>query len=446
MKRAATILILLVAGLAPAADAHGAVRATLSQSGLTTPREHPLVRVRLAASEGARVRLRLVGPHGRVLARSRGELRLRRGGRRAVALPPSTAGLRTLGRCTSTRVALIVDQRGAPARRVRSRTVPDPIRCAPLNWPPPRLSAPETIALGTRYQHVVLRPDRDYVLKLPPGRKLGGTFVEGGRNVVLVGGRISLPPGTTSDQERRALYFKGQTGTVHVEGVLIDGTGGGEGDAIALNAPAATVQIENVRVDGIRGSEEGTHADVVQPWGGVRELRIDRLTGISRFQGLQLPLEQAPIGTALMRYVNLRALTPTASALGQDGSGGTMLWLTPPGRCDGYPVGLREVWIAPRPGRTLADSVWPEARDGSACAAVLSGSDVRWPGLPVRGSVRGGAPAGGDYVPGANVGEGYRSPGYAPAPPSVESVPGVGIVVTATRLVACRLARLGCAR
>ena len=147
-----------------------------------------------------------------------------------------------------------------------------PIRSAARRSPGRRrsLQDPQTIDVGDGYTVLHLTPGRDYVLRLPPGRKVGGTFVEGGRNVVVIGGHISVPTGTTSDQQRRALYFKDQTGTVHVEGVLIDGSAGGEADGIAINAPQATVQIENVRIVDLHGSQAGTHADVVQPWAASR--------------------------------------------------------------------------------------------------------------------------------------------------------------------------------
>jgi hypothetical protein len=205
------------------------------------------------------------------------------------------------------------------------------------------------------------------------------------------------------------------------------------------------VQIQNVRVAELWGSDEGIHADVLQPWGGVRELRVDRLTGTSHFQGLILPVELAPIGSAFIRFTNLRALTPSARALAERRTGGHMLWLTKPGSCAGYPLALERVYIAPRSGRTLETSVWPQPGDGSPCTAVAAGGAVRWPGLPVRGEVRKGAARGGDYVPQWSVGERYRSPGYAeqsiagPAP--IETNP----FVSAMEAVVCSLAALECA-
>ena len=47
--------------------------------------------------------------------------------------------------------------------------------------------------------------------------------------------------------DRWTLYLRDQTGTVHIEGLLIYGSDLSEG--IQINAPQATVQIVNVRVE-----------------------------------------------------------------------------------------------------------------------------------------------------------------------------------------------------
>lgn len=387
------------------------LEARLLPAPLVTPRENPGLRVRLSATNATRAGARLRAAGGVTLGRSRPVLVGPRP--RTAPLRLSAAGRRLLGRCAPARLLLTVGATNGRSSRLIIRTRPDPLRCAPLRWAPPALESPRTIRLSRGFDKVALEPGQDYVLRLPRERKLGGTFVEGGRNVLVKGGHISLPRDTETDQERRALYFKSQTGTVHVEGVLIDGSGSGEGDGIALNAPAATVQIENVRIAGLRGSEGGVHGDLVQPWGGVRELRIDRMSGSSRFQGLQLPMNLGPIGAAQISTANLRALSPTGSAAAVAvAGGGHMIWLTPPGSCTGYPVALEGVWVAARAGRRLKNSVWPAVRDGSGCSGLERDGAVGWPGLPIHGVVRGGVPKGGDFVPGALVGAGYRSPGY----------------------------------
>jgi hypothetical protein len=297
----------------------------------------------------------------------------------------------------------------------------------PLRWAPPALVDPLVVAVEDGRRSITLDAGRDYVLDLPDHRREDGLLVKGGRNVVIVGGHVTVPADADEDWERKALSFSGQTGTIHVEGVLIDAAG--EGDGISVSAPDAILQLENLRIVGLRGSEDGTHADVVQPWGGVRELRIDRLTGSSHYQGLQLAQDRGAIGRAQLSHVDLTALPG-------DG-GGHMLWLTLRD-CDSYPVRLRDVWVRTRPSRSFRTAVWPEARGGVRCGGRERRRTVAWPRLRVDGAVRSGRPPGGSFVPPGVAGPGYVSPGYD-APDSArladasvhhQSLRGTGVGIT----------------
>jgi hypothetical protein len=284
-----------------------------------------------------------------------------------------------------------------------------------LRWAPPKLQEAQTIVVGPNRSSVSLATDQDYRLRLPPRERVGGLEIEGGHDVVLIGGAITIPRGTPPGQEndrfRNGIYVKGTTGTVHIEGVAFDARPGVEWDAVAINAPRAIVQIENIRADGVRGTYDRFHGDVVQSWGGVRELRIDRLTASSNYQGLTISAEEGPIGSAKISNVDLRA-----SSRGAD-RGGHMLWLTSGSEsCDSYPVELRDVYVMPRVGYTFGHSVWPETRFPRACRADEVDGFVDWPQLPnIDGGVRMGTPPSGPYVAKGVVGPGYRSPGYAGA-------------------------------
>lgn len=269
----------------------------------------------------------------------------------------------------------------------------------PLRWAPPPLTDPITIQLGTGYTHTTLSTTRDYVVKLPPTQKVGATWIEGGHNVVIVGGSVTLPADLPADApaaQRTALYVKGATGTVHVEGVLIDGAGASELDGVDIAAPQATVQLQNLRIVGIHGGLSGFHADVVQPHGGVHELRIDRLTAASNYQGLMLADTSGAIGSAELSHVDLTATTEPAVDMG----GHMILLKTNDGSaaCATYPVDMQDVHVVPRPGRTLANSVYPAGVAGTC------------PGMT--GAVVAGLPAGGSWVPPGVAGVGYVSPGY----------------------------------
>jgi hypothetical protein len=268
---------------------------------------------------------------------------------------------------------------------------------------------PTTIVLGNGYTRTTLSPTRDYVIRLPDTVKTGGTWIIGGHDVVIVGGAIAISADAPSDTSHRTgIYIKDATGTVHVEGVSIDAAGGAAIDGIGISAPQATVQLENMRVVGLHGGFNSFHADVVQPWGGVGDLRIDRLTGSSDYQGLTLQQDIGAIGSAQLSHVDLTATDPPTI----DG-GGHMLWLTSgSSSCSAFPITFGDVYVQPRSGRTMPNSVWPQKNTPTACHE--SGTSFgTWPDLPYSGGVNAGAPADGSYVPADVAGLGYDSPGYA---------------------------------
>jgi hypothetical protein len=251
-----------------------------------------------------------------------------------------------------------------------------------LRWAPPKLVHPTTIVVGRSGGAIALDPRRDYRIKLGHVTHTGGVILSGGHNVVVVGGEITIPwagphPQAGGD-DRRGLFIFHATGTVHVEGLLIDGPDVSEG--IQISAPKATVQLENVRIVGIHARDEvhftDNHPDLVQPWGGVRLLRIDRFSGSSDYQGLFLESDLAPIGRVDVRHADIVG-TATAHCL---------LWLD-------APVTLRRVWIRPSPRLTLRGSVYP-------------------PGTPQLAVVHAGRPPHGSFVGPKVAGVHYRSPGY----------------------------------
>jgi hypothetical protein len=290
-----------------------------------------------------------------------------------------------------------------------SEARPDAPTAEPLRWAPPHLVNPLRVELGDGYTNTTLGPRTDARIVLPKHRKVGGATIEGGHNIVLVGGEITVPPGGPSgvenDRYRTAIYIKGATGTVHVEGVHLQGMPGAVWDGIDIAAPEATVQLQNIRVDGVTGGLHGFHADVVQPWGGVADLRISRLTGSSNYQGLMLPRDLGPIGRAEISRVDLRGLDREVD------EGGHLIWLTSGSHtCQAYPLRMRGVYVQPRPDRRFGGSVWPEVGKPAGCSAKKARGAVSWPALP---EVRDGSPPGGDFVPRDLAGIGYSSPGYA---------------------------------
>lgn len=255
------------------------------------------------------------------------------------------------------------------------------------------------MAVAQGDQRLTLESTKDYIIKV--GDHTGNLMVAGGRNVVLVGGRISPSAGSAAV----ALGISGTTGTFHVEGVWIDGASGREFDGVQIVAPKATVQLENVRVTGLRGGYDTNHTDVVQPWGGVAKLRVDRLTATSNYQGIFLKPDQGPIGSVDLRHVDLSYDDVGAR------TGGYLLWLA--NGCSAPATTLSDVYVKGRPGATLGATVWPPTGQATDCPGVLSVSTaIGWPSLPVTGLVRWGTPSGGSFVLSGDAGPGYRSPGY----------------------------------
>jgi hypothetical protein len=320
-----------------------------------------------------------------------------------------------------------------------------------------------------------LRYDTDYVINI--NTKIERLSIGGGRNVVIIGGHISTPDRGVNPKgpgDRWGLWLDDNGGVagsgelvpgrvVHVEGVLIDGVD--LSDAINIRGASVVLQLQNMRtglsafrsendkngtgVYGSGGPSGWTHADSFQPHGGLRELRTDRVTMITGYQGIFTKndgqMTKANGGsksvtsrqpTYRLSRTNVRLETFTSrgddpSRPGSTGSkkftGHTALWI---------PVGAPAAQL---PGRFFLDQVfvergsenptklvWPRSGsqtlrangDGSwsypssFTHPVLGGEWVRnWDGNG-SGKFWAGRPAGGDWAPAGVAGVGYRSPGY----------------------------------
>jgi len=263
-----------------------------------------------------------------------------------------------------------------------------------LRWPPPRLHDPTAVSAGDAPRsgdiahQLTLSPTRDYLVRMPARALSGGLVIQGGHNVVLIGGEIDVPmqPGDPpSSNSRRGLYLTGQTGTVHIEGLSIQGPDLSEGINLSEDKGAA-VQLENIRVEGVHARDESgftdNHPDVLQTWAGPAELRVDRLSGSTDYQGFFLaPNEfgsQPPPRQVLLSRVDLR---------GANCCYGYLLWLE-----GSFPIHLDDVWVTPHPPTTLLHSLFP--------------TPTAWSG------VREGSPPVGQFVPAGVAGSSYISPGY----------------------------------
>ncbi|HEX6674142.1 MAG TPA: malectin domain-containing carbohydrate-binding protein [Actinomycetes bacterium] len=283
---------------------------------------------------------------------------------------------------------------------------------AKLAWAPPHLDSPTIVNVSASNHVLHLDPARDYLIRMPATKLsvLGGLVIVGGHDVVLVGGAITIPGwGASHPTDNRGLYLKEQTGTVHVEGLLIDDSGGALSEGINVNAPKATVQLENIRVEDIHATDEvrytDNHPDIVQAWGGAAALRIDRLSGTTDYQGITPDADWNTLGQVDLRNVNVASGSKYEPAR-------YLFWTDP---ADTGNVTLDNVWL--KPGKnSLANTVWPDVDAAGTSKAMVddTSSTVSWPaGSFIHGTINGGTPSTGDFVPAGTVGTGYASPGYA---------------------------------
>lgn len=198
---------------------------------------------------------------------------------------------------TSPTTAAAVRRLGSPIAITPRRAVTSTPKLA---WAPPPLTDPLTETVAPGHRSLKLDPNRDYTVVLPrtPVDLGGGVTITGGRNVVIIGGIIQIRSGgkALSEHDRRGLYLKGQTGTIHVEGVHMTGDLS-DGFNLAEDA-GAVVQIENVTIDLVHGGKDAHHADVLQTWAGPRVLRVDGLRAATEYQGFfLLPNQFGSAGT-----------------------------------------------------------------------------------------------------------------------------------------------------
>jgi hypothetical protein len=290
-----------------------------------------------------------------------------------------------------------------------------------LAWAPPKLQHATVVHAPNGQNPAILRldPQRDYVVKLPRHGLHGTLEINGGHNVVLIGGEVTVPSTANqtdngADGTDTAIYIRASTGTVHIEGVLIKADDDTQFDGIDINAPEATVQVENVRVEDVYGSLTTEHADVIQTWGGVKQLDVDGLTARGDYQGLTVSPDLGAVGSVHLKHVDLTVEAPPPSLARETVGGGIMLWLTSgTDTCDSPRVTLKHVFIVNHASRIRsADTVWPSPTSGLECASTVSDGRIEWPGLPVAGAVNIGAPPHGSFVPEGVAGNEYHSPGY----------------------------------
>lgn len=290
-----------------------------------------------------------------------------------------------------------------------------------LTWRPPDTTGYTPIEITGSSGNVILDPNTDYVVtKL---QRSGFFQIFGGRNIVIIGGEVS-DGGFNIRQSTWGEMTPGRV--VHIEGVLFSGTGV-LADGIGGHAPEAIIQIQNCRIEGRKGYKQGVHADILQFWGGVKELRVDGLTGFSNYQGMFTKVEtrftDEPIGIYRLRRVDLHE-----SGRPYEGGLPILLWF---GSSDGFTprrfeIERGSVWMnadtdhhpfrhtlypKPAPERIYTDgigtyAIWPDLTPTGMSEVLVQDGHGGY------GRVYSGGGRWGQYVPSGVAGTDYTSPGY----------------------------------
>jgi hypothetical protein len=276
-----------------------------------------------------------------------------------------------------------------------------------LAWAPPRLDDPERVTVppggGTWGFPTPIPADRDCVVDLPDTVPVTGpVIVVGCRDVVVIGGQVvrrgRVSPGSTDGV---GIWIRDWSGTAHLEGLRLGGSG--LSDALWLSSfrSGSTAQVENVRVDGVRGvyrpplpdcapAPPQPHPDLIQLFQGPERLLLDRFTGYTTYQGI---FDDS--GDERPRRI-LRDLTIRRSNIE-----------LVDGRCGA--ASIVEGSVTARAGSPTTLHRFYVEDNGRGRPALIPNvrSDPSW-----WGGVTGGRPPGGDFAQAADVGLGYRSPGY----------------------------------
>lgn len=261
-----------------------------------------------------------------------------------------------------------------------------------------------------------LNSSTDYVINLPSQKRTGVVRIEGGRNIVIIGGEIerAVEGGGYQDQDRRCLYFLNNTGNIYVEGVHFHINGSNNPfDAIYVHNTQASassgqeITIQNCLFENVLGSFTGFHSDAFQMqdssyFNGT--IRFYRNTITTDYQGYYALHE----GTSTVTYIEKTNYVIVAES-------GACLWFGDNGNdywSRRHTVLGEGVYL--QTARTLFDQVRPNEE----CVIVnerpvLSNGVMTWPNSSyITGSLIAGTPLEGNYVTSDIAGHTYVSPGY----------------------------------
>lgn len=258
-----------------------------------------------------------------------------------------------------------------------------------LSWAPPALTTPTTITPTDEQGKIVLSAGRDYVIKLPTDRawkNARGLHIEGGRNVVVIGGTVDVAAGyyaggtgpgvQANGYVKRAAYILGTSGTVHLEGVAFTSASGNLSEGINVSAAAAKVRVQNCRIDvPLVGTKDTNHADALQCWNGPTSLKVDGFTATTGYQGMFLNPHDTSTASAIVEDWELRNVEIIGTTAAK-----YILWRVRPPQA----IKTTEVYTSGGLGNWNGSTDWPGVVHGKRAPKAFA----------------------------ATAGKGYTSPGY----------------------------------
>ncbi len=323
----------------------------------------------------------------------------------------------------------------------RGSTLPVNVKIGPppgnlLRWTPPGYPSyagytTVNIANDGSNRSQTLSQTSDYILVIddynPTVANLGGITISGGRNIVIIGGRINIanidPAPTQSTQT--AIKIRGGVQTIHIEGLEIGGRNCN--DCIALQDPkngqvsTSVIQIQNCRIN--PQLPEGTtiasgmHPDGIQfqqeADGYPGTVRLDKVTFTSVYQCLFI--KGPTTGGVVLSRVNCHPVQDVAAGK----TAHYLFWQ----ETASIPVSIpdNDVYVEENLAEsnfTFANELYPDGSSPRTTEAPTittdgTGTYATWAGgVGITGRIYKGNPAGGDYCAAGVPGVGYVSPGY----------------------------------
>lgn len=248
----------------------------------------------------------------------------------------------------------------------------EPVTPAPAPVPslPPLVVAPQLVNpkvwKPTASDRILrnLGPDQDVIIDwgVTYINSMLGIEINGGRNIVSVGGRLEPQAKTTAPQLKiNGASTVRRPRTVHVEGLHIAGPNVWEGINIDSKAEGSTltVQFKDILIDEVHtdlGTTLGSHigGDALQTWNGPHRLLIDGFTAKKlHYQGFMLQpwkFGGAALGTWEFRNILLEGDTSGCAYL---------LWLD--GERSKLDLKVSNFKVVCAPGDTAAKTLWRSA-------------------------------------------------------------------------------------